>query len=81
MFERVLGWFRGENTSQEDLKMFFEQTTEMCFKECVSIPKYRSLFRNQKSLTEKEKECVRNCTQKKIKHFLEIENSIAKHFT
>lgn len=79
MLEKVWKWLgSGGSREEEDLKMFFEETTGMCFKECVKPAKY-SIF-SKKSLTDKEKKCIQKCTLRKIDSFLEIEEELAKIF-
>ncbi|KAH9385122.1 uncharacterized protein NEMAJ01_0018 [Nematocida major] len=72
MLQDIANWFRRRSGPQDDLKMFFEETTEMCFKSCVSS----GLLGNRQKLTEKERACVRKCTEEKIKIFLQIEESL-----
>ncbi|KAI5189364.1 hypothetical protein NEMIN01_0427 [Nematocida minor] len=80
MLERVWKWMGGESAAQqEDLRVFFEETTSLCFKECVKPSRFS--FLAKKTLTEKEKKCVTACTLKKVQLFMEIEEELAKKFS
>ncbi|EHY66319.1 hypothetical protein NEAUS04_0423 [Nematocida ausubeli] len=78
MLTSVWRWVSRQNTAQEDLKMFFEETTNMCFDECVKASKYQFMGKPAGSLSKKEQACVKSCTLKKIKLFLEVEDAILK---
>ncbi|KAI5142992.1 hypothetical protein NEPAR06_0667 [Nematocida parisii] len=78
MLGRIWSWFGRNSTEQEDLRMFFEETTGMCFQECVILSKSRLLGKTKNELTEREKECIKKCTERKLKLFLEVEKAILK---
>lgn len=79
MLGKVRKWLSSDsNRQQEDLRIFFEETTAICFKDCIKPSKYT--FFSKKNLTDKEKSCVKACTLKKIQEFLEIEEELAKQF-
>lgn len=64
---RIIEWFRG-STAQNDLKVFFEKTTEECFTACVSA--------KGTALTPKEAECVEACTRKRVALLRAIEEAM-----
>ncbi|KAI5191454.1 hypothetical protein NECID01_1448 [Nematocida sp. AWRm77] len=63
---RLVEWIRGR--PQNDIKIFFERTTEECFSACVGM--------RSAELTPKEAKCVEACAKKRIELLRAIEEAM-----